>query len=77
MDAGYRRLRYVRHADDHLLGFIGPKAEAEQIKQQIAGFLRDQLKLQLSQPKTLIIQAATTPARFLGMRSLSSTTIAR
>jgi group II intron reverse transcriptase/maturase len=66
MDQGYCRLRYVRYADDHLLGFIGPKAEAEQIKQQIAGFLRDQLKLELSQPKTLITHAATTPARFLG-----------
>jgi len=66
MDQGYRRLRYVRYADDHLLGFIGPKAEAEQIKQQIADFLHDQLKLELSQPKTLITHAATTPARFLG-----------
>jgi hypothetical protein len=47
-------------------GFIGPKAEAEQIKQQIGGFLHDQLKLELSQPKTLITHAATTPARFLG-----------
>jgi hypothetical protein len=25
-------LRYSRYADDHLLGFIGPKAEAEKIK---------------------------------------------
>ena len=31
MDPGYRRLRYSRYADDHLLGFTGPKAEAEQI----------------------------------------------
>ena len=31
-DPGYRRLRYVRYADDHLLGFTGPKAEAEEIK---------------------------------------------
>ena len=29
MDPGYRRLRYLRYADDHILGFIGPKAEAE------------------------------------------------
>src|SRR5664279_2727317 len=28
-DPGYRRLRYTRYADDHLLGFTGPKAEAE------------------------------------------------
>jgi hypothetical protein len=33
-DLGYRRLRYVRYADDVLLGFAGPKTEAEAIKQQ-------------------------------------------
>ena len=27
---------YCRYADDHLLGFIGPKAEAEQIKAELA-----------------------------------------
>jgi group II intron reverse transcriptase/maturase len=27
-DPGYRRLRYLRYADDTLLGFTGPKAEA-------------------------------------------------
>ncbi len=35
-DPGSRRLRYLRYADDHLLGFTGPKAEAEQIKQRLA-----------------------------------------
>ena len=35
-DPGYRRLRYIRYADDHLLGFAGPKAEAEQIKARLA-----------------------------------------
>ena len=35
-DPGYRRLRYVRYADDTLLGFAGPKAEAEEIKQRLA-----------------------------------------
>src|SRR5829696_2881780 len=39
-DPGYRRLRYLRYADDHLLGFTGPKAEAEEIKTRLAGFLR-------------------------------------
>ncbi|WUX04259.1 reverse transcriptase/maturase family protein (plasmid) [Streptomyces sp. NBC_01450] len=33
-DPGYRRLRYVRYADDTLLGFAGPKAEAEEIKER-------------------------------------------
>jgi group II intron reverse transcriptase/maturase len=65
-DPGYRRLRYVRYADDHLLGFAGPKHEAEQIKQRLARFLRDELKLELSQDKTLITHARTRAARFLG-----------
>jgi group II intron reverse transcriptase/maturase len=66
MDPGYRRLRYIRYADDHILGFIGPKAEAEQIKAELAAFLRETLGLELSQDKTLISHARTQPARFLG-----------
>jgi hypothetical protein len=65
-DPGYRRLKYVRYADDQLLGFVGPKAEAEEIKVRLAQFLRDDLKLELSQDKTLITHAATGAARFLG-----------
>ena len=58
-DPGYRRLRYARYADDHLLGFTGPKAEAEEIKARLAAFLRDDLKLELTQEKTLITHART------------------
>jgi hypothetical protein len=65
-DPGFRRLKYVRYADDHLLGFIGPKAEAEEIKQRLAAFLRDDLALELNQDKTLITHARTQSARFLG-----------
>ena len=65
-DPGYRRLRYSRYADDHLLGFTGPKAEAEQIKDQLAAFLRDELELELSAEKTLITHARTRAARYLG-----------
>ncbi len=74
-DPGYRRLRYVRYADDHLLGFAGPKAEAEQIKQRLAAFLRDDLKLELSADKTLITHARSQRAKFLGYEiSVASTT---
>ena len=66
MDPGYRRLRYIRYADDHLLGFAGPKAEAEQIKVTLAAFLREELKLELNAGKTLITHARTGAARFLG-----------
>ncbi len=54
------------YADDHLLGFTGPKAEAEGIKQRLAQFLRDDLELELSQDKTLITHARTQAATFLG-----------
>lgn len=65
-DPEYRRLKYVRYADDFLLGFIGPKQEAEEIKQQIGTFLREELNLELSQTKTLITHARSESARFLG-----------
>jgi group II intron reverse transcriptase/maturase len=65
-DPGFRRLRYCRYADDHLLGLIGPKAEAEEIKARLARFLREDLKLELSPDKTLITHARTGAARFLG-----------
>ena len=65
-DPGYRRLKYTRYADDHLLGFIGPKAEAEAIKDQLARFLRDDLALELNPDKTLVTHARTRAARYLG-----------
>ncbi len=65
-DPVYRRLKYVRDADDFLLGFVGPKREAEAIKASLGAFLRDHLKLELSPDKTLITHAAIERARFLG-----------
>jgi group II intron reverse transcriptase/maturase len=65
-DPNFRRLFYVRYADDFLLGFIGPKVEAEDIKQQLKDFLSHELKLELSSTKTLITHAQTEAARFLG-----------
>jgi len=65
-DPNYRRLRYVRYADDFLLGFAGPRTEAEEIKEKRATFLETPLKLTLSAEKTLITHAMTGRARFLG-----------
>jgi group II intron reverse transcriptase/maturase len=70
-DPNFRRLWYCRYADDWLLGFSGPRKEAEQIKAQLTEFLRDQLKLELSQEKTLITHARTGAARFLGYEIIS------
>jgi group II intron reverse transcriptase/maturase len=49
-DPGYRRLRYTRYADDVLLGLAGTKAEAKEIRQRLAQFLRDDLKLVVQPP---------------------------
>lgn len=65
-DPNFRRLKYCRYADDFLLGFIGPKVEAQTIKQQLATFLKDELDLELSDEKTLITHARSEKALFLG-----------
>lgn len=65
-DPNFRRLYYVRYADDFLLGFIGSHEEAVQIKTEIRQFLIETLKLELSEEKTLITHARTERARFLG-----------
>jgi len=65
-DPHFRRLKYIRYADDFILGFIGPKPEAQTIKTAIGTFLKDQLHLMMSDEKTLITHARTEYARFLG-----------
>jgi group II intron reverse transcriptase/maturase len=65
-DPDFRRLWYVRYADDFLLGFAGPKEEAEEIKREVGKFLQEELKLELSKTKTLITHAKDERARFLG-----------
>lgn len=64
-DDHYRRLRYCRYADDFILGFAGPKREADEIKAKIAAFLQT-IQLTLSTEKTLITHATEGKARFLG-----------
>ena len=65
-DPEYRRLKYVRYADDWLLGVTGSKEDAEQIKHLVKTFLQEELRLTLSEEKTLITHARTDSARFLG-----------
>jgi len=65
-DPNYRRLFYVRYADDFLLGLIGTGSEAEVIKQRVKNWLRENLKLEMPDEKTLITHAKTDRAKFLG-----------
>lgn len=45
MDENFRRLNYVRYADDFLIGVIGNKAECEKIKADVTQFMQEKLKL--------------------------------
>jgi hypothetical protein len=63
-DPQFRRIWYIRYADDFLLGFIGTRAEAETIKKEIGNFLQS-IKLAMSEEKTFITHALTQKARFL------------
>lgn len=65
MDPNFRRLKYVRYADDFICSVIGSKDEALQIKEDIKSFLENQLALKLSPDKTLITHGHK-KARFLG-----------
>ena len=65
-DPSYRRLKYVRYADDFVLGLTGPKAEAEQIKETLEKFMSDTLRLELTREKTKITHASSQGAKFLG-----------
>lgn len=65
MDENFRRLQYVRYADDFLIGIIGAKEDAQAVKQEIGTYIAGQLKLELSDEKTLVTKA-TDRAKFLG-----------
>ena len=66
MDSNYKRLTYVRYADDFLIGVIGSKYDARNIKETLTEYLMETLQLELSQEKTLITHASENHAGFLG-----------
>ena len=72
MDDGYKRLVYVRYADDFLIGVIGSKVDAKQVKADVGQFIRQQLHLELSQEKTLITHGSDF-AQFLSFQITTST----
>src|SRR5205823_6188229 len=65
-DPTYIRIKYLRYADDWLLGISGPHRLAEHVKEELTTFLSQHLKLTLSEEKTIITHAREEQARFLG-----------
>jgi len=57
-DSDYISVKYVRYADDFLVGVNGPRRLAEKLREDIRTFLRERLKLTLSVEKTHITPIA-------------------
>ena len=65
-DPSFRKVKYVRYADDFLIGLIAPNAYAVNLKQKIKEFLKNELCLRLSDEKTKITHATDNDVTFLG-----------
>jgi hypothetical protein len=65
-DPNYSRVKFLRYADDVVIGVIGPRSLAEQIKEEWARYLKEDLKQGLNQQKTLITHLTTEKVQFLG-----------
>ena len=58
-------MKYIRYADDFIIGVKGEKSDCENIKRQFSDFISHELKMELSEEKTLITHSSQF-ARFLG-----------
>lgn len=63
-DPNFRRLTYARYADDWIIGFAGPRTEAEHVRDRCGEYLAN-LRLRLSPTKT-VISKASVGFQFLG-----------
>nr|YP_010836049.1 hypothetical protein QLP54_mgp17 [Phyllosticta yuccae]WGC90064.1 hypothetical protein [Phyllosticta yuccae] len=66
MDSNFKKLVYVRYADDWIIGVRGTKEDCRWLLEQIKNYLDNELKLKLSETKTLITNASKEKAIFLG-----------
>nr|WP_079492957.1 reverse transcriptase domain-containing protein [Maledivibacter halophilus] len=64
-DSTFKRLQYGRYADDFIIGIIGSKQDAQKVKSDIARFINNAMKLEMSMEKSKITHSSDM-ARFLG-----------
>jgi len=60
-----KKITYIRYADDFLLGVNGSREDCVEIKRKLTEFIRETLRMELSDEKTLITHS-NNYARFLG-----------
>ena len=65
-DPNFKRMRFVRYADDLIIGVSGSLQDCQTINNDLAIFLKEKLGLELSSSKTLITPATQKKAHFLG-----------
>lgn len=65
-DPGFKRMKYVRYADDFLIGINGPKEDCQRIRTDVARFLKERLGLNLNLEKSQITHATSDKTLFLG-----------
>jgi group II intron reverse transcriptase/maturase len=72
LDEKFKKLIFVRYADDWIIGIIGSKEQTKEILTEVKNFLEVSLKLKLSKDKTKITLAASRKAMFLGFQLQAS-----
>ena len=65
IEPDFKRLQYNRYADDFVVGIIGSKEDAQQLKADIKRFLQEKLRLVLSEEKTKVTHSSEL-IRYLG-----------
>ena len=60
-----KKLKYIRYADDFIIGVKGSREDCQWIKGKLAEYIGQTLKMELSEEKTLITHSSEC-ARFLG-----------
>lgn len=63
---GLKRLKYLRYADNIILGVIGSKQDALDIRKAVQNFLQEELKLDINEQKSKILHAKSEMAKYLG-----------
>ena len=65
LDTRFKKIQYNRYADDFIIGVIGSKQDALQVKEDVRHFLAEQLRLILSEEKTKVTHSSD-KVRYLG-----------
>jgi group II intron reverse transcriptase/maturase len=66
-DPNYRNCKYLRYADDFVIGVLGPRSMAVEIRNKIQTFLKNELKIKLNLEKSKVTHI-TKGIRFLGYK---------